>query len=97
MSGNASAEPVHLVADIVPNMADVKAHLRAQALFSELRTCGQPAFTESVPQRRADRLRMVLLALDGFLAVGRGRSRSAMRRVHFASRLTRSPVWTRKR
>jgi hypothetical protein len=68
VSGASLLGRVHLVTDIVVSGTDMKRHLRSQAMFNDLRTSGRSDLSDAVPQRRAERLRSVLQALDGFLA-----------------------------
>ncbi len=67
ISGASVLQPVHLLTDAASHTADLKSRLRRLAQFKELRTTGRCEFAEPVPKARADRLRLVLQALDGFL------------------------------
>jgi hypothetical protein len=68
VSGANILEPVHLLTDLVPQQTDTKTNLYALELFHELRAGRRPALSSATAARRADRLRMVLQALDGHLA-----------------------------
>jgi hypothetical protein len=68
VSGTSVLEPIHLVTDIVLDGLQMNVHLRALAMFNDLRTTGHSKLSEAIPKGRADRLRLVLQALDGFLA-----------------------------
>src|SRR6185437_12772442 len=68
VSGASVLAPVRLVSDIIYNGSDLKRHLGSLAMFNDLRISGHSELSDAVPKRRAERLRSVLQALDGFLA-----------------------------
>jgi hypothetical protein len=68
VSGASLLKGVNLMADVIRDIGEIKPHLRAQMLFCEIQTPDPTLSERAICHSHAQRLGIVLQAVDGFHA-----------------------------